>query len=75
MKHKGYIAAVEYDDSVGRLHGWVEIEAVVADDPADHRADRFLVHNRATEDAPNGLLQRQGLPLRTNLQATDDLTV
>ncbi len=23
MKHKGYIAAVEYDDSVGRLHGWV----------------------------------------------------
>lgn len=23
MKHRGYIAAVEYDDSVGRLHGWV----------------------------------------------------
>ena len=23
MRHKGYIAAVEYDDSVGRLHGWV----------------------------------------------------
>ena len=23
MKHKGYVAAVEYDDPVGRLHGWV----------------------------------------------------
>ena len=23
MKHKGYIATVEYDDSVGRLHGRV----------------------------------------------------
>ena len=22
-KHRGYMAAVEYDDSVGRLHGWV----------------------------------------------------
>ena len=23
MKYKGYVAAVEFDDSVGRLHGWV----------------------------------------------------
>ena len=23
MKHKGYIAAFEFDDSVGRLQGWV----------------------------------------------------
>ena len=23
MKYKDYAAAVEYDDSVGRLHGWV----------------------------------------------------
>lgn len=23
MRHKGYVAAVGYDDSVGRLHGWV----------------------------------------------------
>ena len=23
MKYKGYIAAVEFDDSAGRLHGWV----------------------------------------------------
>ena len=23
MKHKGYTAAVEFDDSVARLHGWV----------------------------------------------------
>ena len=23
MKHRGYVATIEYDDSVGRLHGWV----------------------------------------------------
>ncbi len=23
MEYKGYVAAVEFDDSVGRLHGWV----------------------------------------------------
>ena len=53
----------------------VEIDGIVADDAAHHRADRLHVHDGIGQDATHGLFHGQAVALRPHLQPPNDLAV
>ena len=70
-----YSADGEVDRFLDLARRQLEIDALVADDAADHRADRLLIDDGVGQDAPYGLLHGQAVASRPDLQPPNDLAV